>query len=334
MVGRKPSQSLPWHFNICRQRIRENGSEHSAFSPTGTAGFHVPMKFAHFYDGRSHSFDVDETVTDWLIEAHAAAQLMNQRKLDEALTTFVALSNREKATDYQISHALRQAAACARHSKNFEQAAELAKQIPLAAMSKTAQMENLLAQQKGKEIIDQFGDEDLSQWPFTEIGAAALARGRAYYALKAGEQADADLRLALEYTSDPRTRMSILAAMASNRERVLKNDDLALEAYRTIADSTTNTGSAEYFSGLQGAARILTRRGEYDEALQVLDLVDAEKLGGSWSGSMILVRGQTLEAAGRKAEALQAYRAVLSSKQALGTHRNTAETAIKRLEKK
>jgi predicted negative regulator of RcsB-dependent stress response len=334
VVGRKPSQSLPWHFNICRQRIRENGSEHSAFSPTGTAGFHVPMKFAHFYDGRSHSFDVDETVTDWLIEAHAAAQLMNKRKLDEALTTFVALSNREKATDYQISHALRQAAACARHSKNFEQAAELAKQIPLAAMSKTAQMENLLAQQKGKEIIDQVGDEDLSQWPFTEIGAAALARGRAYYALKAGEQADADLRLALEYTSDPRTRMSILAAMASNRERVLKNDDLALEAYRTIADSTTNTGSAEYFSGLQGAARILTRRGEYDEALQVLDLVDAEKLGGSWSGSMILVRGQTLEAAGRKAEALQAYRAVLSSKQALGTHRNTAETAIKRLEKK
>jgi len=122
--------------------------------------------------------------------------------------------------------------------------------------------------------------------------------------------------------------------MASNRERVLKNDHLALEAYRTIAASKTATGSAEYFTGLQGAARILTRRGDYDEALKVLDRVDAEKLGGSWSGSMILVRGQTLEAAGRKAEALQAYRAVLSSKQALGTHRNTAETAIKRLEKK
>jgi hypothetical protein len=35
--------------------------------------------------------------------------------------------------------------------------------------------------------------------------------------------------------------------------------DLALGTYRTIASSKTNTGSAEYFSGLQGAARLLTR---------------------------------------------------------------------------
>lgn len=45
--GRKPSRSYPWYFNICRQRVRERGSEHSAFSPTGElANFHVPMKFA------------------------------------------------------------------------------------------------------------------------------------------------------------------------------------------------------------------------------------------------------------------------------------------------
>ena len=51
VIGRKPTQSLPWHINICRQRIREHGSEYSAFSPTGTAGFHKPMKFSHFYGG-------------------------------------------------------------------------------------------------------------------------------------------------------------------------------------------------------------------------------------------------------------------------------------------
>ena len=43
--------------------------------------FHVPMKFAHFYDGRSHAFDVDETVTDWLTESSAANNLMSGRKL-------------------------------------------------------------------------------------------------------------------------------------------------------------------------------------------------------------------------------------------------------------
>ena len=64
VIGRKPSQSLPWHFNVCRQRIRKNGAEYSAFSPTGTSGFHVPMKFAYLYDGRSHQFDVDPSVTE------------------------------------------------------------------------------------------------------------------------------------------------------------------------------------------------------------------------------------------------------------------------------
>ena len=53
VIGRKPTASLPWHINICRQRIRDNGAEHSAFSPTGTDNFHSAMKFAHFYLGRS-----------------------------------------------------------------------------------------------------------------------------------------------------------------------------------------------------------------------------------------------------------------------------------------
>ena len=284
--------------------------------------------------GHSHTFDVDETVTDFLIEASAARKLMSRRKYDEALTAFVALSQREKATDYQKSHALSQAAACARFGKHFERATELSRQIPLEAIAKTVQMENLLGERKWDEVIEQFGNWDLSTWPFTQIGAAAFARGRVYNGDRVGDKADADLRLALEFTSDSRVRMSILRTMGHNRETVLKKDDLALVTYRTIASSKTSTGSAEYLTGLQGAARIFTRRGKHDEALKVLDLVDAEKLGGSWYGSMFLARGQTLEAAGRKAEVLKAYRGVLSSKGALATHRLTAEKAIEQLEKK
>jgi len=334
VVGRKPSQSLPWHFNICRQRIRENGSEYSAFAPTGTAGFHVPMKFAHFYDGRSHAFDVDDSVTDWLIEYSAANKLMRSRKFAEALAAFVALSKHAKATDYQKSRALSQAATCARLTKDFDQAAELAKQIPLEAIAKSTQMENLLSQRNWDAVVERFGAEDFTKWPFTQVGAAALARGRAYYAVKAGEKADADLRLALEYTSDPRTRLSVLRTIGSNAERVLENDDLALEAYRRIAASKTATGSAEYFTGLQGAARILTRRGEYDKALKVLDLIDAEKIGGSWGATMLFTRAQTLETAGRKADALKDYRAVLTNEAATNAQRNVAGEAIKSIQKK
>jgi len=50
VAGRKPLKSLPWYFNVCRQRVREDGTEWSAFSPTGEDGFHVPHKFARLYE--------------------------------------------------------------------------------------------------------------------------------------------------------------------------------------------------------------------------------------------------------------------------------------------
>ncbi|MCA9086948.1 MAG: hypothetical protein KDA81_23045, partial [Planctomycetaceae bacterium] len=84
IVGNLPTQSLSWFINICRQRIRDNGAEYSAFSPTGSASFHVPMKFAHFYSGRSHQFPADESVTDRLLALRAADELSQSRKWKEA----------------------------------------------------------------------------------------------------------------------------------------------------------------------------------------------------------------------------------------------------------
>jgi len=43
--GKKPDAAAPWHFNVCRQRVRGKEIEHSAFSPTGTSCFAVPLKF-------------------------------------------------------------------------------------------------------------------------------------------------------------------------------------------------------------------------------------------------------------------------------------------------
>ncbi len=47
--GRKPTEAYPWYVNVCRQRIRENDAELSAFSPTGKEDFHVLSKFAKLY---------------------------------------------------------------------------------------------------------------------------------------------------------------------------------------------------------------------------------------------------------------------------------------------
>ena len=64
----------------------------------------------------------------------------------------------------------------------------------------------------------------------------------------------------------------------------------------------------------------------------MLNLVDLEKLGGSWRGSMRLSRGQTLEAAGRKADALKAYRDVVTDESASESHRRAAREAAAALE--
>jgi hypothetical protein len=45
LAGRKPTGTYPWYFNLCRQRVRSNGTEFSSFSPTGEASFYVPAKF-------------------------------------------------------------------------------------------------------------------------------------------------------------------------------------------------------------------------------------------------------------------------------------------------
>lgn len=329
VVGRKPSQSLPWHFNVCRQRIRDSGTELSAFSPTGTAGFHEPLKFARLYDGRSHTFDADPEVTDYLILSRAADQLSQERKAAEALAAWERLAGREGLTEFQVADALARGAAIARQLGEPEKAESLAERIPLDPVRMTVRMENLLAQRDWDGVIEAFGDEDLSQWPFWQIGAGAFARGRAFSAAKVADRADADFRLALEFTSEPRARLSLLRATGHHREVVMADDVSALEAYREIAESVTNTGGADFFYALQGAARILARQMKFDEALAVLDRADPEKVGGSWRGSLRLSRAEVLQAAGRKEEAGQVFRQIVEDDQAQVGHRKQAEERLK-----
>ncbi|MFA7157664.1 MAG: hypothetical protein WC299_00060 [Kiritimatiellia bacterium] len=47
--GTKPDENKPWHFNVCRQRLREKEPEYLAFSPTGKKGFHFPRKFGRLF---------------------------------------------------------------------------------------------------------------------------------------------------------------------------------------------------------------------------------------------------------------------------------------------
>jgi len=328
VVGRKPIQSLPWHINVCRQRIREHGSEYSAFAPTGTAGFHVPMKFAHFYAGRSHQFDADPTVSDYLIESRAAGDLLRQRKVEQALSAFVKLAAGDDVNEYQESAALEEAAGCARILDDYQRAAELADQIPIPAVADTARMQNLLSQRKWKDVVARYREEDFSTWRFWKAGEAYFARGRAHMFTGAGPEAEADLQAALELTSDSRQRIGILLDLGSVREKLLKDDQAALAAYRRIAAQQRNTGSADYFRGIENLAKLLAERKQFDEAFKTLDLVDTAKLRGYWRGSMLLTRGSVLATAGRRDEARQIYQRMLKDDAVEPRHREEAQQRI------
>jgi len=275
VIGRHPTQSLPWHINLCRQRIREDGQELSALSPTGTAGFHAPLKFAHFYDGRSQQFDFDPDINDFVIGFTKATQ---RRQAND----FLALAELENNTDLQKSVALEQAALLDKTN-----AADIIRRIPVESVKQTAQMQSLLAQGKAAELISQFADEDFTQWPFWKRGDGYQLRGRAFYIAKAGTQAEADLVQALKWISEPRTRDSLLLIIAQNRERNLADDDGAFEAYHAIVAGRERIGGADEFGALQGIASIQTRRGQYDEALSTLNRSNLDKLQGTWRENIL-----------------------------------------------
>ena len=331
IVGSKPTRSLPWFINVCRQRIRENGTEMSAFSPTGTGGFHAPMKFAHFYAGLSHEVPSDSTVTDYIITSKAAEALTRERKWAEALTAYIELSGEAKISDFRKSDALQQAAKCAASLKDYQRADELAAQIPIESVAKTTQMQNLAAQRKWKDVANQFSDEDLSQWPFWQIGEGAYARARAFYNTKNGERAEADLKLAMKHEPDTRTLVSIRQMMAHNRETNLGDDAGALELYRVNFEGKTGISGAEEFRSVDRAAQILSQQGRHDEAKAVFGAVDFEKIKGFWRHEMLISKGNAMAAAGQKDGARKLLESVSNDDSASDAHRERATETITNL---
>jgi hypothetical protein len=308
VVGRKPTQSLPWHFNVCRQRIRDNGKEFSAFSPTGTERFHEVNKFAHYYAGLSHQFEAAEPDADFLEATRAAAELAKRGKRAEAIAAYSAAAE-GKRSDVQKSHALEQAATQARILRQYDVALELAARIPIEAVKKTVLMQTLVNQGKAAQVMQQYGQEKIASWPFWKIGDGFAARGRAYAAAKAGPEAEADLVRAIQWTSDAQERTSLRVELAQNRERTLHDDVGALAAYREVVDAAKAFSGADQLTALEASARILTRQGKFDEALALFQKADLEKLG-TWRGTLLLAKGETLQAAGRKDEASALFRAI------------------------
>jgi tetratricopeptide (TPR) repeat protein len=313
VVGHHPSTSLPWHVNVCRQRIRERGQEYSALSPTGTDGFHVPLKFATFYDGNSHEFDAAAPDEDFLQGIRVAADLARQGKRTEALAAYRAAAE-ATSTDVQKSYALEQAAGFARGQRQPELGWQLIARIPINAARKVAWMQALLDQAEAPRVIEQFAQEDIAAWPFWKAGDGYFVRGRAYSITKDGRAAEADFLHALEWTAEPRLRDSIQQHLGRNRETNLNDDNGALAAWHEIIDHAKHVGTAEQYEAVLGIARILTKRRQFEDALATLGRVPLEQAAGVWRGTLLLAQGDTLQAAARPSEARAVYETVIADK--------------------
>jgi tetratricopeptide (TPR) repeat protein len=331
-VGHHPTRSLPWHFNVCRQRIREDGTEHSAFSPTGTDNFHQVMKFATFFDGNSFEFDHGPPDDDFLGALRAAGDLARRGKRTEALAACIAAADR-KGSDLQKSHALELGAGYAGGLRNHELAEQLIARIPIPAVKKAAQMQHLLATAKAPQLIAQFAGEDINTWPFWKRGDGFAARGRAYFIANSGKEAEADLSRALEWISDASRRDDALLNLAQNRETNLKDEDGAVSKYRAIIDHQAQLGTATQFYAVHGIANIQSKRGRHDDALATLKLVNHEKVGGFWRDQFRLWNAETLQAAARTNDALAAYHQIANDNAADPRLRKVAQGRLAALSK-
>jgi hypothetical protein len=244
--------------------------EYSALSPTGTAGFHEPMKFAHFYSGRSHRFDVRS-------QRHRLRSRLPRRC---AAAQSSAVSRAGRGEGHRLpescragtSRALRPSGRAGHHRTDPHRRGE----------EKRRRCSTCWRRPKHPRSSPGSARRISSNWPFWKRGDGYHARGRAYFITKEAEKAEADLTAALPWTSEPRTRDAIHLALAQNREHNLRDDDAALVAYRAIIDGRQQIGGADEFAALQGIARILTRKGRFDEALAILNRANPDKLQGTW----------------------------------------------------
>ncbi|QIF03528.1 DUF4838 domain-containing protein [Roseimicrobium sp. ORNL1] len=327
VIGQKPTKSLPWFVNFCRQRVREDGQEHSAFSPTGADHFHNAMKFAHFYNGNSFDFDAAEPDADFLTAMRKAADLDTSKTREQAVDAYVKASE-GKLSPLQKSHALESAAIAAGQLRKYDMADQIAATIPVEAVKKSVRMRNLLNQAKAPQVVAEYASEDITKWPFWKRGDGYYTRGRAYAITKQAKEAEADLTSALPWIADRRVRDATLLAQGQNRETNLKDADGALKAYHTIVDGVAQIGSSDQYGALHGIARIHTQRGEFDAALKALNTINLDKAPGILRTTTLLAIGDTRLAAGKKAEALAAYKTVAEDKTTEPRFKKTAEEKI------
>jgi len=279
VAGRLPSRTYPWYFNVCRQRVGNNGMERSALAPTGSDNFHVLDRYA-ILNLKPGGFLQDnpslnpQANSGYVLQRRIGMQLIAEGKYAESLELFQQLAA-GPLTDLQQADALEQASQCALRLNRPHDALTIAKRIRLVPYSKLATMRILSVERQWRQIADQFRDEDLNRWPDVLIGDAAFERGQAWFHITDGARAEKDLLLATDFTTDTNVKGECLLILGSTYRQQLGDDTQSIAAYRRVYQ----TGNEfKHCSAAVAIADILDKQGKQAEALAELERIDEKKM--------------------------------------------------------
>ncbi len=250
---------------------------------------------------------------DYPSDRKAAMELVKAGKNEEALSAFDKMA-KDTADEAQKSDAIEQAAMCASRLKKYDQAIELAGQIPVVPMAKTVQMRIMLDNGKASEILTKFKDEAIADWPSKAAGEASYCRGIAYFNAKDGKAAEADLKNALRNMAPGRITDEARLRSADNYKNNLKDDQQALAAYLEGIEKSTDAFGWIRLQSIVSASEILSRQSKHDEALAMLGKVDSSKMTGVWKYNFILAYANVAADQGKKDEAIAKLNEGLSGK--------------------
>ena len=195
---------------------------------------------------------------------------------------------------------------------------------PAAVEEKLARLTALCQKNQRKEVVEEFGDEDIVGWlnafedkkqGTSKVVNGLNLRATSFNAVVELERARQDWEDAAKLSPSSAHMWSSLG----NVYRRMGDDKKALDAYNKAFDChrAAHTGKSYNvipISATLKAASILMHQIKYPEALKTLERYndeDIQKMGTYWACRMLRAYGQVYLGAGREAEAMAKFKAAL-----------------------
>jgi tetratricopeptide (TPR) repeat protein len=260
-------------------------------------------------------------------ERAGGMELVDAGKHEAAAEYFLRLTE-SYPKPFQQSDALTIAALATAKAGRPKEAFELAARIPEPEMAELCKIKLLEETRQWQALVDSASGIDFKTWPDSLIFPALMARARARTALGQHDQAEADLRLALEATVSNLNQARVWYALAQNAQAANAGSDQVLAAYNELIRLTTS-GGGMLQRGLSERALLLSGMGRHKEALA--DLAELEQRTNNdphWVCTVLIAYGDVYRSMGETAKAKSSFEKAAAVANAPAAQ---IETARKRL---